>query len=195
MEKDEFNLKILKLITTAEHHFNNLCFNIRALASTWLLATFAGVGWILKDLPTSSPDSSFVIDKVSLLIALCIAGSLGIFVLWILDIHIYQKMTNVWFDNRKKYEIDDSFPRIRIGMKNLFITGRASELIMIYYLALSLAPLLMGIFIAYSAEYIIALWLIAIYLSIVAFLMIYFTPRDKKWMRENRKESVATNKK
>jgi hypothetical protein len=48
------NLEILKLITSAENHFNNLTFNVRALASIWFLATIAGVGWILKDLPSSA---------------------------------------------------------------------------------------------------------------------------------------------
>ena len=41
------DLELFKTITHAEHHFNDLCFKIRALASTWMLATFAGVGFLL----------------------------------------------------------------------------------------------------------------------------------------------------
>lgn len=90
MTKDEkIILEILKLITSAEHHFNNLTFNIRALASTWLLATFAGIGWIIKDMPEGA--ETVLIDKVDLIVALCGGGSIGIFVLWILDLKVYRK--------------------------------------------------------------------------------------------------------
>lgn len=127
MDEYQKKLEMLKLITSAEHHFNNLCFNIRALTSTWLLATFAGVGWILKDLPSNG--ESFLTDKPSLIIGLCCAGSLGIFVLWILDLKIYQQLLNVWFDARQLYEDGEEFPNIRLKMKSLFDTGRASEYI------------------------------------------------------------------
>ena len=40
--------KKIQLITEAEHHFNDLCFKIRALASTWLLACLSGVGYLLS---------------------------------------------------------------------------------------------------------------------------------------------------
>jgi len=81
--------EILTLITETENHFNNLCFKIRTLASTWLLATFVGIGFLLektivKELPVDD-----------LLILLCWAGSVGILVLWILDLQVYQKLLNV----------------------------------------------------------------------------------------------------
>jgi hypothetical protein len=102
MTDDDRRLENLKLISSPEHHSNKLCFNIRALASTWLLATFAGVGWVLKDMPAKAEDLGLVIDKVDIILAFCVGGSAGIFVLWILDLRIYQQMTNVWFENRKK---------------------------------------------------------------------------------------------
>lgn len=80
---------MIKLITGSEHHFNDLCFKIRALASTWLLATIAGCGWVLKYLPDKNTELLF--DKVDLLIALSGCGTLGIFVLWILDLRGYQQ--------------------------------------------------------------------------------------------------------
>ncbi len=144
MDEYEKRLEMLKLITSAEHHFNNLTFNIRALASTWLLATFAGIGWILKDLPT--PATGMLIKNIDLIPALCICSSVGIFVLWVLDLKIYQQLLNVWFDGRKLYEIDDEFPHIRTSMKALFSSGRATQYIKFYYMATCSAPLLFGIY-------------------------------------------------
>lgn len=54
----------------------------------WLLATIAGVGWILKDLPANPNPGQFAVDKVELLILLCIASSAGIFVPWVMDIMV-----------------------------------------------------------------------------------------------------------
>ena len=193
MTEEERNLEILKLITGAEHHFNNLTFNIRALASTWLLATFAGVGWVLNDLPQITSQSeagqtSFVIDKVDLLLALCVGSAVGIFVLWVLDIRIYQQMTNVWFDSRKKYEVDDTFPSIRVGMKDLFKTGRATELIIVYYLALTAAPLLLALFIAHAANESSAMWFIGCFLLLLTSAIYLLSPKDEKWMQEKLKK-------
>jgi hypothetical protein len=184
VNEDERTLEILKLITSAEHHFNNLCFNIRALASTWLLATLAGVGWILKDLPTTATENSFVIDKVDLLIVLCVASSIGIFVLWIMDIMVYQRLLNVWFDSRKQYELDDNFPPIREKMKYLFETGRATELIMIYYLALTAGPLMLAMFIAKSAGETVLMWTVLLILFVIITIIYKYSPKDKNWMNK-----------
>ena len=186
MTDDERKLEILKLITSAEHHFNNLCFNIRALASTWLLATLAGVGWILKDLPEQTAGTSFVIDKVGLLILLCIVSSIGIFVLWVMDIMVYQRLLNVWFDSRKLYEIDDSYPPIREDMKKLFETGRATELILIYYLALTGAPLGLALFISSSADSAVGIWSVLATAVVLLGIILRFSPKDHHWVKRNK---------
>ncbi len=179
MTEEERRLEILKLITSAEQHFNH-----RALASTWFLATMAGVGWILKDLPAASGEQAgLLIDKGDLLLVLCLGGSIGIFVLWILDIRVYQQMTNVWFDARKQYEVDDVFPTIRNNMKRLFQTGRATELIIIYYLALTAAPLLMAMLIAYWGDQTFQIWLVAGILVAAEWMIYQCSPKDKEWMR------------
>lgn len=194
MTDDEFKLEVLKLITSAEHHFNNLTFNVRALASTWLLATIAGTGWILKDLPSNADnpgslvDAGLLVDKSDLLLVLCVGGSIGIFVLWILDIRVYQQMTNVWFDCRKKYESSNVFPTIRNDMKDLFKTGRATELIIIYYLALTAAPLVMAMLIAHWADNSTAMFCIGGFLLLIVSAIYLYSPKDQEWMQEKLKK-------
>lgn len=131
--------EIIKTITEAEHHFNNLCFKIRALASTWLLATFAGVGFLLE----KTISESIPVDH--LLVLLCWAGSIGILVLWILDLQIYQKLLNAWFDARGPIEERNvNFPQMREIIKATQPGGRASNLIKIFYICLCSTPLMLA---------------------------------------------------
>jgi len=134
--------EMIKTITVAEHHFNNLCFKIRSLASTWLLATFAGVGFLL------SKKFDLRLSTEEVIVFLCWVGSLGILVLWVLDLLVYQQLLNVWFDARKPIEKrNPNFPQIRESIKDSQFKGRASNLIKIFYLSLISAPLLFGIYI------------------------------------------------
>ncbi|RDE19442.1 hypothetical protein DV711_11140 [Motiliproteus coralliicola] len=134
--------EIIKTITEAEHHFNNLCFKIRTLASTWLLATFAGVGFLI----TKTIDQSLSIGDLTVL--LCWAGSLGIFTLWILDIQIYQKILNAWFEQRQAIESQHpEFPQLHQAITSTQPGGRATNLIKLYYIGLFSAPLLLACYI------------------------------------------------
>ncbi|WP_421870345.1 hypothetical protein [Motiliproteus sp.] len=133
--------ELIKTITEAEHHFNNLCFKIRTLASTWLLATFAGVGFLI----TKTIDQSLNIANLTVL--LCWAGSVGIFTLWILDIQIYQKMLNAWFEQRRAIEHQHpEFPQIHQAITKTQPGGRATSLIKLYYIALCSVPLLLAFY-------------------------------------------------
>lgn len=178
MDDDQRAFEMLKLITGAEHHFNNLTFNIRALASTWLLATFAGIGWILKDWEDTG--SVQIVDKPDLIIALCIGSSIGIFVLWIMDLKVYQELLNVWFDAREMYEDDIKYPAIRKNMKDLFETGRAVYLIKFYYLVTCTAPLLIAAYIAHKKINCTSFWVVLGVLVLLGGIIIIFSPKDKE---------------
>ena len=73
-------------------------------------------------------------------------------------------------------------------MKNLFKTGRATELIMIYYFALTSAPLLLALFIAHSAEKSNSMWLVGFILLLINFVIYVSTPKDEKWMKKRMKK-------
>ena len=132
--------EIIRLITDSEHHFNDLCFKIRTLASTWLLATFAGVGFILTG------QGDFVFAKTTVVILICWAGAVGVFVLWILDLQVYQKLLNTWFDARKEIEQESTYlPNMWERMKATQPGGRAANLIRFYYIATCCAPLVLAL--------------------------------------------------
>lgn len=186
MDDFEKKLEMLKLITSSEHHFNNLTFNIRALASTWLLATFAGVGWILKDLPEKGTLLS--IEKPDFIAALCLCSALGIFVLWVMDLKVYQQLLYVWFNGRELYEVDDQFPKIREKMKALFSSGRATEYIKFYYMVTCSAPLVLSIYLIKSFDgNDILIKVLIITLLFINTIIYFLSPSDKQKKKDNQK--------
>jgi hypothetical protein len=166
--------EIIKTITEAEHHFNNLCFKIRTLASTWLLATFAGVGFLI----TKSIEPNLKVENI--LVLLCWVGSLGILVLWILDLQIYQKLLSAWFDARKPIEErNPGYPQIRQAIKKTQLGGRASNLIKVFYISLVCAPLLFASYVCFYMKLDKILLLGSVALLIVFSLLIYIkSPGD-----------------
>lgn len=176
MDDDQRTFEMLKLITSAEHHFNNLTFNIRALASSWLLATFAGIGWIIKDWENTKVD--YIVDKLDLIVALCMGSSIGIFVLWIMDIKVYQSLLNVWFDAREMYEDGVKYPTIQKNMKDLFKTGRAVHLIKYYYLLMCAGPLFIAIYVAVKKGSNLEVLMVFMMFILIDGFIYYFSPRN-----------------
>jgi len=116
----ESDLKKIILITQSENHFNDLCFKIRALASTWLMASLGGVGFLLTKTIAANLQSNH------LLVLLCWVSAIGIFVLWILDLLVYKKMLNAWFASRKSIEEENKdFPQIFTAITKTQVGGRA----------------------------------------------------------------------
>lgn len=139
-EKNIDPMAMLRLITESEQHFNNLCFKIRSLASTWLLATFAGVGFVL------TKQGDFVFDKSTISILICWAGAIGVLVLWVLDLQLYQRLLNAWFEAREDIETrHPEIPQMHTRMSATQPDGRAANRIKIYYLTTCSAPLLFAL--------------------------------------------------
>lgn len=69
-----------------KEHFSTMQNRYRALTSTWLLASFAGIGFLL---------SCYINLPFNVLIGvliLCLCGSFGITLIWVLDIVLYNKL-------------------------------------------------------------------------------------------------------
>jgi hypothetical protein len=79
--------RVCEELGTAERHFNELESRYRTLASTWLLATFAGVGFVL-----SEQVLALHIDRLILVGGIGLAGAIGIALLWNLDLMVYHQL-------------------------------------------------------------------------------------------------------
>src|SRR5512134_877134 len=101
--------KIYSGLSEECRHFNGLQSTYRSLASTWLLATFAGIGFVLKDIHT--PYSHLFIGGIAL------AGALGILMLWLLDLKVYHLLLAAAFAEQLRLERKyDWLPRMAHSM-------------------------------------------------------------------------------
>ncbi len=89
-------------IGTQERHFNNLQTAYRTMASTWLLSSFAAIGYILSK--EFLPD----IGREPLIGAVGALGAIGIVLLWVLDARVYQQLLASCFV--EGYLLENEYP-------------------------------------------------------------------------------------
>src|SRR5688572_16210569 len=100
--------QVVKEIGETERHFNSLESQYRLLSSTWLLSSFVGMGFILKT------EATLPVDKWWLILAVCMVSSIGIFMLWRIDLLVYHKLLHSAFMVGTQMESEHKFlPKIR----------------------------------------------------------------------------------
>ena len=105
---------IVKECGEEERHFNQLQSVYRGIASTWLLATFAAVGYLLFSKDTQSTGNQMR-HLFSALI--CLLGAWGIGLIWPLDLKVYHRLLVAVFEEGRKLENEfDWLPRLRTNM-------------------------------------------------------------------------------
>src|SRR5262249_13324069 len=92
-------LELYKELGTYERHFNTVQGTCRTIASTWLLATIGGIGFVL-----GSTFNSTIIDFRLAGALIASAGAVGIFLLWLLDVKVYHRLLLAVFDEAKTLE-------------------------------------------------------------------------------------------
>lgn len=99
MDKIECYWKLSEM----EERFNSSSAGVRTLASGWLLAALAALGWLLDP----SKPSSWMIPLGLLLVVVCVLGVAGIATLWILDQLVFHRLLNSVFLVGLKMESSD----------------------------------------------------------------------------------------
>lgn len=119
---------IYTYIGVCERHFNSIQEKYRVLTSTWLLATVAAVAYIFvnKDHLPISP--SVIASTIAFI------GSIGVTLLWLLDVKVYQTFLSSFYEEGLILEQTQNWlPSIRKRIRNRF-KGKVPVLISIYYL-------------------------------------------------------------
>lgn len=134
-EKSNLCWKYLEEIGKSERHFNNIQAKYRLLASTWLLASFTGIGFVLTNQCT--------LPKWELiLIAITAGGSIGVTLIWVLDILGYHRLLGANFIEGLRIEHDNPYlPQVRHVMLKLGTVGKSTRL---FYFICSISPIAMG---------------------------------------------------
>jgi hypothetical protein len=120
--------QLIEHIGKHEMHFNGLETEYRKLASQWLLAALGASGFILQK------DFQFEY-KWYLVLGICLAASVGICVLFLMDIKVYHQLLHSFFTERIKLEADypQFLPAIGIRMVQTQESGDVVSRILYYY--------------------------------------------------------------
>jgi hypothetical protein len=107
-------IELYKELGAYERHFNQMQSVYRGLASTWLLATIAGIGYVFDKSPTGTY-GGFDVRLATSMIAL--AGGTGIFLLWIVDVGVYHNLLVAVLDESEDLERrNPALPQLRKRM-------------------------------------------------------------------------------
>lgn len=108
-------MELVQEIGTYERHFNQIQSNYRTMASTWLLAAFTGIGYLL----TQYDEMILPFPAPALIGGICLAVCIGVMLIWVLDIRIYHRLLQDCFAAGMKLEDDYPYlPKIRHRMNN-----------------------------------------------------------------------------
>ena len=104
--------RIVTEIGSAERQFNSLQQTYRALASTWLLATFGAAGFVIEKLAGSAAGS-----VAGIVAAIGFCGGFGITLLWNLDLLVYHRLLDSFFSEGVRLERTyEWLPPFRLNM-------------------------------------------------------------------------------
>lgn len=133
MEKNELKfdelMQLYNYISEEERHFNSLELEYRKLASQWLLVALGAVGFVI------TKQEIVPVNIWVLVIGICFAASIGIMVLWLLDLKVYHELLNSVFSEglelEKKYQ--HYFPQIRKNMVDSQHGGNTTKRVILFY--------------------------------------------------------------
>lgn len=111
-DKDKLVWEIYKELSENERHFNGLESQYRFLVSTWLLALFAAVGYLL-----SQPSGNMHLDVEWLIFGLTLVSAVGITLIWNIDLRVYHQLLDACFVQRLELELENKWlPQMGIKM-------------------------------------------------------------------------------
>lgn len=127
----------LQEIGTNERHFNQIESTYRGLASTWVLASFAGMGWF-----ATTAASAYVPHALGVF-AISVAGSLGVQLLWLVDLLAYHHLLAAYFLEGLRLEFRN--PALPQARWNMWKQGIVERRVKVFYAGCSLVTLPFGV--------------------------------------------------
>lgn len=157
---------VYKELGEMEKHFGDMQFRCRSLASTWVLASLAGFGFLISN---NVGDYRYLLVT---LVGLCTSGA--IFVMWIMDLNIYQKLLDAAFIEGMSIEdAQDWLPKVRNNRRQL-LKGLALGKLTYYYAAAFFIASFIGAIGLTSISIRISTLYLLLLLAVYAIIVIYF---------------------
>lgn len=128
---DEQALLFYQTVQQYEHHFNGIEFEVRKLASTWLIISFAAIAFLIRG---DLVESQSLIGAVPLIAMIALLAQVGLFMLWILDQMVYHNLLDAVFTTALHIERNNpALPPVRSAMRRISGgTGMARYLKLFY---------------------------------------------------------------
>jgi len=112
------------------------------LASTWLLASFTGIGFVITKL-NGDPSEALILCLISA------GGSVGILIIWALDILGYHRLLAANFIEGLRIEIENQhLPQTRWLMMEFGTVGSKART---FYFICALSPVLAGMILLFPS--------------------------------------------
>jgi hypothetical protein len=125
----ELVLKICCELGLIERHFNTIQSGYRALASTWMLAAVAAIGFVIQKELTLGVPKELLIGVIGA------GGGIGVYLLWVLDLLFSQRLLDAaYFEARTLEDKHHWLPPTRNNMRDL-LGGKGLSLVVWYYIA------------------------------------------------------------
>jgi hypothetical protein len=130
-----------------ERHHSTLQGSYRTLASTWMLAAFGGMGFVItKQFPVGIPRSILVA-------AIAFAAAIGLGLLWVLDLLFYQRLLDsAYIEARNLEERHSWLPQPRNNMRAILRGKGLRYVLWFYILTTGVMVLLTGAGVAWFLE-------------------------------------------
>jgi hypothetical protein len=130
-ESPEVIREFLAECGAAERHFNEIQARYRALASTWLLATFAGIGFVL-----SAESFDLPVPRLFVVAGIALAGTVGLVLLWNLDVRVYHRLLDAYFWEGLRLESRNPWvPQVRQRMLDFTNDRGVLPRVNVFYIA------------------------------------------------------------
>lgn len=120
-----------------ERHFNSLQSTYRTLASTWLLASFAAIGFVLSEKFIGCP-----FDKLLVVVAIGLMANIGIILIWNLDLNVYHPLLASAY--RQGLNLEKTYPwlpQMRVNMMERMNNRGVVPRVVWFYIIGSTIPL------------------------------------------------------
>jgi len=131
MTNEDSLVKLYLAIGETERHFNTIQSHYRLLASTWTLACLGGIGFVL-----TSQGINIALEPELICFGIALSGSLSILILWLLDIHVYQQLLSMSYNEGRVMEaVLPWLPQVRHQTRRTF-KGRLVRAISFYYVSM-----------------------------------------------------------
>lgn len=174
---DKIIYELINDLFSYENHYNVLQNKYKGLATTWVVATFMGIGYLL-----SGYEVGISFNLYLSVMFICLISSIGIFLLWHLDAGLYHKfLESIFFEVLK---MEKEYPLIGKSHHNIMklhylehdphiLHGMFYSSFIVFLITISAACL--GI---YLYEY--NVWYFAIVISLILIGWIIFIKMHKK---------------